>query len=209
MTEEQTEQEEFRFTDGDAWEALQRENKCGEFQNNGRRCTNTITEWFVLDEDRPDTSPKVGSCGMHLQIVASRIRQFKDRVYENRLDQYFEDEGWRIARAFDAMGLKIQRQGGGWRRSNFVFVLKNPAEFMDQLGQIGLPERMGIDINRPECGAKNPQRHLIESCRLYLGHEGMHHDLSAGSKWEEPEPEPEPEPPVNEAKETSNGQTFT
>jgi hypothetical protein len=207
MTEEHTEKEEFKYSDGEAWEKLQRDGKCGEFQNNGRRCTNAITEWFILDEDRQD-GPRVGACGMHVQNVASRVRQLREQVYGNRLDKYFEAEGWRIARAFDTMGLKIRRQGGGWRTHTFKFILENPAEFLDQLGQLGIPEKFGFDIDAEECGAKNPDRHSVDLCRLYKGHEGLHNDFSSGYKWAEPEPEPEPEP-VKEVEAVQNGQTFT
>ncbi len=190
MTAEEPERDEFRFTIDEGWELLQADSKCGERQNNGKRCTNPVTEWFVLDEDRPD-GPKVGSCGMHLQDVARRVAQVRQGVYSRRLEGYALDESWRIARALKEIGFRLEVKTG-YRSEGMKFTLLNPGEFLHQLGELGFLEKVQIDLNAPVCGAKSPS-YRGEHCRRYKDHTDNHDDYQ-GFTWKEPEPEPEPEP---------------
>lgn len=188
------------------WE-VQAKGICGERQNNGKRCTNKITEWFNLDPDRPGAI-LVGACGVHVKDVGPRVKRHIEDRSNRSLEKWEEAETYRIARAFKALGFQM-KLNLGYRSKTPTFSIENPGQFIATLESLGVPERLGLDLNLEECGVHHPQ-YDYRFCREAKGHEDDHDDWYH-YKWKDPEPVvPEPEVVSEEVKTvSSDGGSFS
>lgn len=194
--------QEFEYPEAtyEAWRNLQAKGKCGEVQNNGARCNSAISEWFDLDPDRPHpVGDRVGSCRMHAKVVGPRITKLQTFVLGMRTVQFMRHENYRMVRALHAVGIKVEIEERGYRDDvNIRLILENPAEFLKAISDLGLAEKIGLDLqNVLRCESKTQGRKTYSGgetwyqCMEYQGHyPGSKHTDWEHHSWDDPKPEP-------------------
>lgn len=185
---------EFVYTIEEDFLKLQKAGKCGELQENGKRCQSPVLEWLVLDPDKPATEVnRIGACGTHVRQVGPRLKDLQRNVYDRRIRDYTLDEGRRIIRSLKLLGFKlVTTDNYGKLTTRF----ENPAEFLYTLGELGILDKLGVDIEAPRCQSIGKRYGSDRQCMEADGHleRGIRHNDWGDFFWDEPKPEPEPEP---------------
>jgi hypothetical protein len=112
---------------------LQTDGKCGNRQNNGKRCTNPIVEYFEVDPDRPGRY-KIGACGVHLKDVQRDLARVQKDRWQRSLRDY---EAWQRRRymfALNRAGIYVKFEG--YRQESMT--IEAPGDLAARLLRLGV-----------------------------------------------------------------------